>query len=572
MHTSRPASGRSRRSSSATCRARTGIRAGGRGATCTATSGSSSQQAWFAGEVARRFGDHPAVAGWLVSNEMPLYGGGGTTDEIVAWAQARRPGRACSRRHAADLARRRRVGGRDDRYRQRLLAPRARAARRLRRAARLPDGGRPGAAAPDRRVRVRARGRASGFRSCSRSSGSAPTSPRAERGRRLLPAGPAHDAARRGTAGGSPGTTATTTTSATRTRTATTSSSSTSASPTATAGRSRSSSSWPGSRGSSPIWRRTAGSRFAARSGCSSPSTSSASFRSRRPSTGTTSGRRSSRGTSPRARPTSRLRSARELDGIPGDARLVLAPSAKLLTTGGLERLHELAHLGTTVYLSFFAGSTPSQRGPWLTGLDELFGVTHRLRYGLADPIEDEVVTFDFVEPLGDLEAGTRLSFAVAGSESARSYLPVDPAGASRGRDRLPRPPGDPPPRARSGIDRPLHLPARVHGGEEGARQPREHLAALLGARLRSGRARGRSGSTTRGSSSVACAAARPSVPCSSTARATRSRPEPILESGVELAEAAPTIGPYEVSILPLERATPARPRIRGRRRPIGGN
>src|SRR5262245_36583861 len=46
-----------------------------------------SQQAWLAGEIARRFGDHRAVVGWLVSNEMPLYGGAGTSDEIVAWAR-----------------------------------------------------------------------------------------------------------------------------------------------------------------------------------------------------------------------------------------------------------------------------------------------------------------------------------------------------------------------------------------------------------------------------------------------------------------------------------------------------
>src|SRR4029453_7767933 len=38
-----------------------------------------SQQAWFAAELARRFGRHPAVVGWLISNEMPLYGGPGTS-------------------------------------------------------------------------------------------------------------------------------------------------------------------------------------------------------------------------------------------------------------------------------------------------------------------------------------------------------------------------------------------------------------------------------------------------------------------------------------------------------------
>src|SRR5579863_10354993 len=46
------------------------------------------RQAWFAAEMVRRFGAHPAVAGWLVSNEMPLYGGADTDHEVVAsWAR-----------------------------------------------------------------------------------------------------------------------------------------------------------------------------------------------------------------------------------------------------------------------------------------------------------------------------------------------------------------------------------------------------------------------------------------------------------------------------------------------------
>jgi hypothetical protein len=49
------------------------------------------RQAWFAGEMVRRFGSHPAVAGWLVSNEMPLYGGDHAPPETVAaWAQIMR--------------------------------------------------------------------------------------------------------------------------------------------------------------------------------------------------------------------------------------------------------------------------------------------------------------------------------------------------------------------------------------------------------------------------------------------------------------------------------------------------
>src|SRR4029078_1229791 len=82
-----------------------------------------------------------------------------------------------------------------------------------------------------------------------------------------------------------------------------------------------------------------------------------------------------------------------------------------------------------TVYLSYFAGSTTNQRGPWITWLDELFGVRHPLRYGLADAIDDDVVELELAEGLGGLSAGTRLTFAVAGEPSARSYLPVDTAG-----------------------------------------------------------------------------------------------------------------------------------------------
>ena len=60
-----------------------------------------SQQAWFAEQVARRFGSHPAVVGWLISNEMPIYGAPASSDEVTAWArilvQAVRAGGARSR-------------------------------------------------------------------------------------------------------------------------------------------------------------------------------------------------------------------------------------------------------------------------------------------------------------------------------------------------------------------------------------------------------------------------------------------------------------------------------------------
>ena len=120
----------------------------------------------------------------------------------------------------------------------------------------------------------------------------------------------------------------------------------------------------------------------------------------------------------------------RERDGLAETAKLYLNPCAKLLTGPGLDRLHFLASAGATVYVSYFAGSTTNQRGPWLSWLEEIFGVRHGLRYGLVDPISDEELTLRFIDDLGDLRAGTHLSFRIAGAPSARAYLPVEPVGA----------------------------------------------------------------------------------------------------------------------------------------------
>ena len=242
------------------------------------------------------------------------------------------------------------------------------------------------------------------------------------------------------------------------------------------------------SRGSSRELAPTAGSRFAATSRCSCPSTSSASSRSPSPAY-----RQDIRGDAPPgrtsrpARPTSRSRSSRERDGIPGHApastsrrreaadRRRARPAAQSSRTGG-----------ATVYLSYFAGSTANQRGPWLTGLDELFGVRHRLRYGLVDPIEDEMVTFDFVEPLGDIDAGDAAvvprrrrgerALVPAGRPGRRSTSsPID----AHGRPALLRHAlGD-------GSTVLCTYPLEYMAAQTPTRQPREHVAALLGARLR---------------------------------------------------------------------------------------
>ncbi|MBO0870482.1 MAG: cellulase family glycosylhydrolase [Micromonosporaceae bacterium] len=113
-----------------------------------------------------------------------------------------------------------------------------------------------------------------------------------------------------------------------------------------------------------------------------------------------------------------------------GDCRLYLLPSTKQLTAPGWRRLEELAHAGATVYVSYCAGGTDNQRGPWYAGVDRLFGVRHQLRYGLVDPIGSDPVRLTLRESLGNLAAGTELEFAVGGPDSLRTYLPVEPVEA----------------------------------------------------------------------------------------------------------------------------------------------
>ncbi|MDT0270468.1 cellulase family glycosylhydrolase [Streptomyces sp. DSM 44915] len=121
---------------------------------------------------------------------------------------------------------------------------------------------------------------------------------------------------------------------------------------------------------------------------------------------------------------------AREVDGLPDDCALYLLPSAKQLTAGGWRHLVARAEAGATVYASFFMGEHIVQRGPWWPKLDETFGVVKRLRYGLTEPIEDDRLELTFQRDFGTIKAGERLVFAVAGTENSRSYLPVEPAGA----------------------------------------------------------------------------------------------------------------------------------------------
>lgn len=112
--------------------------------------------------------------------------------------------------------------------------------------------------------------------------------------------------------------------------------------------------------------------------------------------------------------------------GLPTDVQLYLVPSTKHLTSPTWFQLEELVRNGKNLYASYFLGTHTNQRGPWWPNMHELFGVRKLTRYGLVDPIEDDVVEFHFKQDFGGIAAGEVLSWRTAGTENSRAYLPVD--------------------------------------------------------------------------------------------------------------------------------------------------
>jgi endo-1,4-beta-mannosidase len=120
----------------------------------------------------------------------------------------------------------------------------------------------------------------------------------------------------------------------------------------------------------------------------------------------------------------------RETDGIEPGARLYIAPSVKQFLAPTAAALQQLAHDGATVYVSYSPGDVDWHRGPSFGTMNELFGVTHQLDVGMVDPVADERVELTFTRDFGGLARGTTLDFPVAGNEHVRAYLPVVPTSA----------------------------------------------------------------------------------------------------------------------------------------------
>ncbi|MGA8115905.1 MAG: cellulase family glycosylhydrolase [Actinocatenispora sp.] len=116
----------------------------------------------------------------------------------------------------------------------------------------------------------------------------------------------------------------------------------------------------------------------------------------------------------------------REEDGLVDDARLYLLPSTRQVLAPTWLRLREFAERGATVYVSYCSGEHDFHRGPWYQKLDDMFGVEHQLAYGLNNPIDDDVVELTFADDFGGIRAGEVLRFRAAGNANSRAFLPVE--------------------------------------------------------------------------------------------------------------------------------------------------
>lgn len=112
-------------------------------------------------------------------------------------------------------------------------------------------------------------------------------------------------------------------------------------------------------------------------------------------------------------------------------APLLLVPSAKAITSPGCRALETAAREGSTVWISYGAGETLNQRGWWWPNADTMFGIAIESRYGLVEPVNDDIVEFTFEADFGDIASGSSLRFPVGGSAIARSMLPVREDGAT---------------------------------------------------------------------------------------------------------------------------------------------
>jgi len=101
------------------------------------------------------------------------------------------------------------------------------------------------------------------------------------------------------------------------------------------------------------------------------------------------------------------------------ECRLLLLPHEQAVTAPTAEALVEFAANGGTVYWSY-------HHPLWIHNCERLFGAIQHLRYGLAEA-PGERLELRFLQPLGSIGEGTTLQLAAGGSLPAAGFCPLTP-------------------------------------------------------------------------------------------------------------------------------------------------
>ncbi len=103
---------------------------------------------------------------------------------------------------------------------------------------------------------------------------------------------------------------------------------------------------------------------------------------------------------------------------FPKEAKFLILPSFPMLTAPTWEALYKFVEEGGTLYFSY-------RYQPWIHNFQLLTGCSHKLRYGIPD-IPPSQLTISFVKEVPGIEAGEIFNFTIQGSPFHTAFCPVE--------------------------------------------------------------------------------------------------------------------------------------------------
>ncbi|MBI3961781.1 MAG: cellulase family glycosylhydrolase [Deinococcus sp.] len=110
---------------------------------------------------------------------------------------------------------------------------------------------------------------------------------------------------------------------------------------------------------------------------------------------------------------------------IPAQLRLLLAPVTQKLTAPYWLAIERWVRAGGTFYASYFHGVQDFHNGLWIPNFPSLFGARHCLRYGLVET-PPEGITLKFIQAALGFASGEELVVGRAGNFFGVGYLPLE--------------------------------------------------------------------------------------------------------------------------------------------------